>query len=142
MVRAPDRYYGRSWVRFPPGSQNLSLSYARDKLTNSIFLKNKDVDQLFQPRSHLCNICGQSKPPKHILLSYGVKTLTENVELIQMLNRLGHGVSFSQLEKMTERYAYRRGFFQGLFNLTCSLTWRGITSTGQREQLTVLMESL
>jgi len=28
-----------------------------------------------------------------------VKTLTENVELIQMLNRLGHGVSFSQLEK-------------------------------------------
>ena len=35
---------------------------------------------------------------KHILLSYGVKTLTENVELIQMLNRLGHDVSYSQLE--------------------------------------------
>jgi len=32
-------------------------------------------------------------------LSYGVKTLTENVELIQMLNRLGHGVSYSQLEQ-------------------------------------------
>ena len=63
------------------------------------FIKNKDVDQLFQPRSHLCNICGQSKPPKHILLSYGVKTLSENVELIQILNRLGHSVSFSQLEK-------------------------------------------
>jgi len=31
-------------------------------------------------------------------LSYGVKTLTENVELKQMLNRLGHGVSYSQLE--------------------------------------------
>ena len=65
----------------------------------SIFIKNKDVDQLFQLRSHLCNICGQRKPPKHILLSYGVKTLIENVELIQMLNRLGHGVSFSQLKK-------------------------------------------
>ena len=59
----------------------------------------KDVDQLFLPRSHLRNICGHSKPPKHILLSYGVKTLTENVELIKMLNRLGHGVSYSQLEK-------------------------------------------
>ena len=43
--------------------------------------------------------CGQSKPPKHILLSYGVKTLTGNVELIQMLNRLGHGVSYTQLEE-------------------------------------------
>ena len=61
--------------------------------------KNTDVDQLFQPRSHLCNICGQSKPPKHILLSYGVKTLTENIELIQMLDRLDHGVSYCQLEK-------------------------------------------
>ena len=66
--------------------------------------KNKDVDQLFQPRSHLCNICGQSKPPKHILLSYGVKTLTENVELTQMLNRLGHGVSYSELEKETDSF--------------------------------------
>ena len=32
-------------------------------------------------------------------MSYGVKTLTENVELIQLLNRLGHGVSYSQLEQ-------------------------------------------
>jgi len=39
------------------------------------------------------------KAPKHILLSYGVKTLTENVELIQMLNRLGHSVSYRHLEK-------------------------------------------
>ena len=31
-------------------------------------------------------------------MSYGVKTLTENVELMQMLNRLGHGVFYSQLE--------------------------------------------
>ena len=43
--------------------------------------------------------CGKTKPPKHILLSYGVKTLTGNVEVIQMLNRFGHGVSYSQLEE-------------------------------------------
>ena len=41
---------------------------------------------------------GRHKPPKHIQLSYGVKTLTGNVELIQIRNRLGHAVSYSQLE--------------------------------------------
>ena len=43
--------------------------------------------------------CGKTKPPKQILLSYGVKTLTGNVEVIRMLNRFGHGVSYSQLEE-------------------------------------------
>ena len=42
---------------------------------------------------------GKIKPPKQVLLSYGVKTLTGNVELIQVLNRLRHGVSYSKLEK-------------------------------------------
>ena len=42
---------------------------------------------------------GKIKPPKQVLLSYGVKTLTGNVELIQILNRLGRGVSYSQLEE-------------------------------------------
>lgn len=42
---------------------------------------------------------GQQKTPKHILLPYAVKTLTGNVEIIKILNRLGHGVSYSQLEE-------------------------------------------
>ena len=42
---------------------------------------------------------GKQKPPKHLLLPYAVKTLTGNVELIKILNRLGHGVSYSQLEE-------------------------------------------
>ena len=42
---------------------------------------------------------GKIKSPKQVLLSYGVKTLTGNVQLIQILNRLGHGVSYSQLEE-------------------------------------------
>ena len=42
---------------------------------------------------------GKIKPPKQVLLSYGVKTLTGNVELIQILSRLRHGVSYSKLEK-------------------------------------------
>ena len=40
------------------------------------------------------------KPPKQILLPYSVKTLTNNVELIQMLNRCGHRIAYSQLEEI------------------------------------------
>ena len=40
------------------------------------------------------------KPPKHILLPYAVKALTNNVELIQILNRCGHGVAYSQIEEL------------------------------------------
>ena len=41
--------------------------------------------------------CGQQKPPKHLLLPYAVKTLTGNVELIRILNRLEHGISYIQI---------------------------------------------
>ena len=44
--------------------------------------------------------CGKNKPRKHILLPFAVKSLTGNVELIQILNRLGHGISYSQLEEI------------------------------------------
>ena len=43
---------------------------------------------------------GKQKPPKHILLPYAVKSLTNNVELIQILNRCGHGIAYSQVEKI------------------------------------------
>ena len=37
---------------------------------------------------------------KHILLPCGVKSLTGNVELIKVLNRLGHSISYSKLEEL------------------------------------------
>ena len=43
---------------------------------------------------------GMIKPPKQILLSYAVKTLTNNVELVSTLNRYGHGIFHSQLEEI------------------------------------------
>ena len=43
---------------------------------------------------------GRIKPAKHILLPSAVKSLTGNVELIQLLNRLGHGIAYSQLEEL------------------------------------------
>lgn len=43
---------------------------------------------------------GKTKPPKHVLLSYAVKSLTGNTELIRTLNRLGHCVSYSMFEEI------------------------------------------
>eukprot|EP00745_Piridium_sociabile_P027749 TRINITY_DN44663_c0_g1_i3.p1 TRINITY_DN44663_c0_g1~~TRINITY_DN44663_c0_g1_i3.p1 ORF type:complete len:1606 (-),score=395.32 TRINITY_DN44663_c0_g1_i3:590-5317(-) len=43
---------------------------------------------------------GRLKPPKHIFLPFAVKSLTGNVELIQILNRLGHGIAYSQMEEV------------------------------------------
>ena len=43
---------------------------------------------------------GRFKPAKHILLPSAVKSLTGKVELIQLLNRLGHGIVYSQLEEL------------------------------------------
>ena len=37
---------------------------------------------------------------KHITLPFTVKSLTGNVELVHILNRLGHGVSYSQLQEI------------------------------------------
>ncbi|KAG0710546.1 hypothetical protein GWK47_022606 [Chionoecetes opilio] len=42
---------------------------------------------------------GQYKPPKHFLLPYAVKALTGNTEVIRILNKFGHGVSYDQLEE-------------------------------------------
>ena len=46
---------------------------------------------------------GRQKPPKHNLLPYAVKSLTNNVEVIHILNRCGHrmlGIAYSQLEEI------------------------------------------
>lgn len=43
---------------------------------------------------------GQVKTPEHVLLPMAVKTLTGNVQLIQLLNRFGHGLSYSQCEEI------------------------------------------
>ena len=43
---------------------------------------------------------GRQKPPKQVLLPYAVKTLTNNVELIQLINPCGHGIAYFQIEEM------------------------------------------
>ena len=43
---------------------------------------------------------GLTIPAKHILLPWGFKSLTGNVEVIRVLNRLGHSISYSKLEEL------------------------------------------
>jgi len=43
---------------------------------------------------------GAIKTAKHILLPWVIKTLTGNVELIKVVNRLGHGCSYTALEEI------------------------------------------
>jgi hypothetical protein len=52
--------------------------------------------------------CGKVKTPKQILLPYAVKSLTGCVELIRILNRSGHGVSYSQLEEIDTALCLRK----------------------------------
>ena len=43
---------------------------------------------------------GRQKSPKQVLLPCAVKNLTNNAELIQMINRCGYGIAYSQIEEM------------------------------------------
>ena len=43
---------------------------------------------------------GEVVPPKHVLLARAIKTLTGNVELVKIVNRLGHGTSNTVLYEM------------------------------------------
>ena len=43
---------------------------------------------------------GRIKPPKHLVLPFAVKSLTGNIELIHVLNRLGHSVSYSKVQEI------------------------------------------
>ena len=43
---------------------------------------------------------GRIRTPKSVLFPYNIKMLTNNTELINMVNRLGHGIFYSLLEEM------------------------------------------
>ena len=51
-------------------------------------------------RFYVCGYGGYCNTAKHILLPWAVKTLTGNVEVIKLLNQLGHGISYSKLEEI------------------------------------------
>ena len=50
---------------------------------------------------------GRVKTPKSVSLPSVIKTLTNNIEMINIINRLGHGVSHSILSEMHTENAFR-----------------------------------
>ena len=51
---------------------------------------------------------GHQKPLKQVLLLYAVKTLTNNVEIIQLINWWGHGIAYSQIEEMNTVLCFQK----------------------------------
>ena len=49
---------------------------------------------------------GGIKPPKQILLSYSVKALTNNGELVSILNRYGHSISYCRTRIVLSALTY------------------------------------
>jgi len=84
----------------------------------NIILSAVDINTTSSPRTQRINsiaadiiyaaTAGRIKFPKHILLPYGIKSLTGNVEVIHMLNRLGHGISYGQLIEIQTAIAMQR----------------------------------
>ena len=51
---------------------------------------------------------GKIKLSQQIPLPYAVKTLTDNVELVEMLNRCGHGIAYSQLKEINTELCLKK----------------------------------
>ena len=71
---------------------------------------------------------GQLKPTKHILLPFAVKSLTGNVELIKILNRLGHSVSYSKLEEIETALCLQKLSVAGDMSLPANI-YAGVPTT-------------
>ena len=54
---------------------------------------------------------GRVKPPKHVALPIAVWHITDSAKLVTLLNRFGHGMSYSELEQLnTARAEYCQDF--------------------------------
>ena len=51
---------------------------------------------------------GTFKTPKFILFPYTMKSLTNNTAIINLTNKLGHGISHTLLEKIETEIAFQR----------------------------------
>lgn len=65
-----------------------------------LFTKGAVPWELFWTRPCFGVTNGGVETPKHMFLPYAVKSLTNNVELIQIINLFGHGVSYLQIEEL------------------------------------------
>lgn len=90
----PDMLYNMiAWVL----TSNTSFSTTR--VSNISAKVHSQVLSLAQDLIH-CVSRGRIKTPKHVLLPITIKSLTGNSEVITILNRFGHGLSYSQIEEL------------------------------------------
>ena len=93
-VIVPDLLYNMmAWI-LSPGSK-----YSDKRVSNISPDVHRLVLSLSQDLIHSVSR-GRIKTPKHVVLPMSVKSLTGNVELITILNRFGHGLSYSQIEEV------------------------------------------
>ena len=100
---------------WPPTASELKegsvfLPESLRNLLVTLLTGNSEAEELSPRAKHLVNAfgqdlvygvtCGSQRTPKHILLLYAIKSLTNNVELINMVNHCGHGISHTQLEEI------------------------------------------
>ena len=97
---------------WPPNPAELNSDYTKLPESLEMFLKilhhgetkegTKKMEHVIQSIGQDCIYAisrGNVIPAKHVLLPWGVKSLTGNVELIKMLSCLGHGISYLKLEE-------------------------------------------
>ena len=51
---------------------------------------------------------GQFITPKHVLLPFSIKSITGIIKLTEVINRLGHGASYTKLAKVDAAYAIQK----------------------------------
>lgn len=77
-----------------------AMIIAGGKAGDAVTQKVKRIAQSFSSDLVFAVTNGKMKPSKHIVLAFGIKSLTGNTEVIRVLNRLGHCISYSQMEEL------------------------------------------
>ena len=80
MLSSKDDYWKKRVANVSPDVHRLVLLLSRDVIH--------------------CASRGWIKTPKHVMLPVMVKSLTGNTEVVTILNRFGHGLSYSQIEEL------------------------------------------
>ena len=90
----PDMVYNMmAWILSPKSE------YSKERVSELSPDVHRLVVSLSQDLIH-CVSRGRVKTSKHVLLPMTVKSLTGSVELITILNRFGHSLSYSQVEEL------------------------------------------
>ena len=89
-------------------SWKLQLPEKLEQLIDAIFKNQHDQLKIPILQDLVYNVTRRCvKTPKSVLLPRIVKNLTNNTELINILNKLGHGICYTLLMEIQAEEAYR-----------------------------------